>query len=158
MSDLQEEVSKLAARVRALEDELAINKVLIRYGFAVDTGDVERTVSLFTEDTKILIDGGRETMNGREEARQIVLGDYHQGILPNCAHTIGPFVIEVEGDKASATGYSRLYLRDDDGFEVRRVSCNRWLLERRDGNWEISERDTVLLGGEASQRVLALGL
>ena len=41
MEDLRETVAALARRVQALEDELAIHRVIVRYGFAVDSGEAE---------------------------------------------------------------------------------------------------------------------
>jgi len=158
MSTLEEQLEALAARVRALEDEAEIGRLLVRYGFAVDTDDVEAMLSAFAPDAVITVDSGRE-MRGHEEARQIVEGPIHQGYLPNCAHNIGPFTVEVHGDTADATGYSEVYLRDDGGFHVERISFNRWHLERRGDGWMITERHTSLLGsGEGAHALLRRGL
>jgi uncharacterized protein (TIGR02246 family) len=157
-SDLRGELRELAARVTALEDELEIHRLLVRYGFAVDTDDVEAMLELFTDDTTIHVDGKWE-MHGHQEAREIVEGPVHQGYLPNCAHNIGPLVVDVAGNHAVATGYSRVYLRVDGDFKVERVSFNRWELERRAGRWQIATRHTALLGaGEVSHDLLQRGL
>lgn len=156
MVDLEEKLAHLAERVSTLEDELEIHRVLVRYGFAVDAGDADRMVELYTEDTSIVIDG-TNVMCGRDEARTIVTGDYHQAILPNCAHLIGPMVIRVDGDRATASGYVQLYVRDGEGFLVRRVSSSRWLFERRGDSWEIAERESMMIGNDGSQKILAEG-
>ena len=51
MDDLAETVADLARRVRALEDELAIHRQIVRYGLAVDVGDADAAAALFTEDS-----------------------------------------------------------------------------------------------------------
>jgi uncharacterized protein (TIGR02246 family) len=159
MEELSEQVSRLAARVQALEDELAIHRLLTRYGFAVDTNDADAMLAQFDPDIRVVVDGHWE-MHGHDQAREIVTGEVHQGYLPNCAHNIGPLAVEVTGDQAQATGYSRVYLRDEDGgFHVERVSFNRWELRKQDGTWRIVERHTALLGvGDAAHSLLRQGL
>lgn len=158
MGDLERRIEALAARVGALEDELAISRLLVRYGFAVDADDVEAMLALFDPEARITIDGSW-TLHGHDDARQIVEGPTHRSYLPFCAHNLGPFVIEVDGDTAVATGYSRVYLRTAANFKVERVSANWWRLERRDHGWTIVERDTAIVGaGEVTSDVIKRGL
>ncbi|HJQ82841.1 MAG TPA: nuclear transport factor 2 family protein, partial [Candidatus Binatia bacterium] len=118
--DLAGQVADLARRVGALEDELAIHRQIVRYGFAVDTGDADAAAALFTPDTVYDVDGPL-LMEGRDGVRGMIRGPRHQGMLPNCAHQIGPAVVGIEGDRATATGYSRVYVRGDDGIGIYRV-------------------------------------
>lgn len=156
MDDLKAQIDALARRVQALEDELAIHRLMVRYGFAVDIGDAEHTAALFTQDSVYDIDVG--VLRGRDGIRQMVSTDPHRSLVGNCAHQIGPAVVEVEGDRAVATGYSRVYLRRGDGIEVFRVSFNRWEFERRDGEWQIAQRTTRLLGHEEARKIFAAAL
>jgi hypothetical protein len=154
VSDLDTTINRLAERVQALEDELAITRLLVSYGFAVDTGDAEAMLALFHPGVRVVVDGDWE-MQGHAQAREIVEGVTHQSYLPFCAHNIGPFTVEVSGSRALAKGYSRVYLRTGEGFRVERVSFNRWELERSDTGWLITERHTALLGvGEPAHRLL----
>jgi uncharacterized protein (TIGR02246 family) len=146
MEELTEKIEALTRRVQALEDELAIHRLMVRYGFAVDTGDADGTAALFTEDTVYDVDVG--VMRGRDGIRQMVRGDMHQSLLPNCAHMIGPAVVQLDSNRAVATGYSRVYLRQEDGIKVYRVSFNRWELQRRGGEWQVAHRTTRVLGHE----------
>ena len=82
----------------------------------------------------------------------------HQRLLPNCAHTIGPAVVRVDGDIATAVGYSRIYLHRDDDFVLFRIGCNRWDLRRSDLGWQIASRTTRVLGSREAQQILAQGL
>ena len=152
MEELSEKIEALTRRVQALEDELAIHRLMVRYGFTVDTGDADGAAALFTEDTVYDVDVG--VMQGRDGIRKMVRGDMHQSLLPNCAHMMGPAVVQLDGDRAVAVGYSRLYLRRDDGIAVYRVSFNRWELERRGGEWQVAHRTTRLLGHEEAHGLL----
>jgi uncharacterized protein (TIGR02246 family) len=153
MDDLRRQVEHLARRVQALEDELAIHRLIVRYGLAVDTGDAGGAAGVFSEDAVYDVDGPL-LMQGRAGVRAMVAGPRHQAMLPNCAHQIGPAVVELQGDRAVATGYSRVYVRRPGGIEIYRVSFNRWELERRDGEWLIARRTTRLLGHEEAASLL----
>ena len=131
--DVSPRLAALERRLQAVEDELAIHRLIVRYGLAVDTGDAARTVAVFSEDG--VYDADVRLMRGREEVADMVRSDRHQGMVGRCAHQIGPALVRVDGDRATALGYSRVYLRGDDGIDVYRVSMNRWELERRAGGW-----------------------
>ncbi len=157
VDDLAAKLTALDARVRALEDELAITRTVVEYGFAVDSGDARATGTLYTEDTVFDVDGGF-VMQGRDQVEAMVLGKGHQSLLPNCAHTIGPVVVRPDGDTAVAVGYSRIYHRRGDDFVLFRIGCNRWELVRSASGWIIAARTTRVLGSEESQAVLHGGL
>jgi uncharacterized protein (TIGR02246 family) len=150
-------VAALDRRVAALEDELAIHRLIVSYGFAVDTGDAEATAALFAEDGVYDVDATL-VMRGRSGVRDMVRGKNHQALLPNCAHTIGPAVVDLAGDRAVATAYSRIYLRKPEGMQLWRVSFNRFELERRDGRWQIVQRTTRLLGHDEAQALFRRAL
>ncbi len=156
MTALEEQVAALTHRVQALEDELAIHRLIVRYGLAVDIGDAERSAGVFAEDGVYDVDVG--LMRGRGDVMQMVRSEKHQGMLPNCAHQIGPAVVEVHGDRAVATGYSRVYRKQGDTVAIHRVSFNRWELERRRDGWQIVRRTTRLLGHPEARAVFAEGL
>lgn len=156
MKDLEQTLDALTRRVQALEDELAIHRVIVRYGLAVDVGDADGAAATFTEDTIYDVDVG--LMRGRDGVRQMVRSERHQSMVGHCAHQIGPAVVEIQGDRAVATGYSRVYLNKDGGIQVYRVSLNHWELERRDGQWLIAHRTTRLLGHAEARRVFETAL
>ena len=155
MDNLQQCLDDLTRRVTALEDELAIHRLIVRYGLAVDVGDAGGAANVFTPDAVYDVDIG--VMQGREGVRDMVLGPRHQTMVGSCAHQIGPAVVEVDGDRAVATGYSRVYLREDDGIDIYRVSFNRWELERRTGRWLIARRVTRLLGHAEARQLFKAG-
>jgi uncharacterized protein (TIGR02246 family) len=157
--DLEDAVAALARRVQALEDELAIRRLIVRYGFAVDVGNADAAASVFTEDGVYDVDVGR--MQGRAAIRAMIQGPRHQAMVGHCAHQIGPAVVELEApDRAVATGYSRGYLQTAAGTHVYRVSCNRWELVKDHGEWLIARRHSRVLGHAEAAAVfqVALGL
>lgn len=136
---------QLRARVQLLEDERAILGVLNAYGHAIDYGDEERYLDLWTDDAafdargRVAGDVAR-VVRGRE-----ALADFaaHFSRPPEGWHkhlVIEP-LIEVEGDTAGATSYFAV-LRDEGSGPVvwvfgryrdRVVRC-------ADGRWRFSLR------------------
>jgi uncharacterized protein (TIGR02246 family) len=150
---VEETVAALARRVQALEDELAIHRLIVRYGLAVDIGDADLAAGVFTAAGVYDVDVGK--MDGREPVRAMVRGARHQAMVGHCAHQIGPAVVEVlSADRAVATGYSRVYLQTAAGTHIYRVSCNRWELTKHDGEWLIAQRTTRVLGHEEAPALL----
>lgn len=153
MENLERIVADLVRRVGALEDELAIHRVIVRYGLAVDAGDADGGAGVFTEDGVYDVDVGR--MEGREAVRRMVRGERHQAMVGHCAHQMGPFTVTLDGpERAAAVGYSRVYLRTPAGTHVYRVSLNRWELAKQDGEWLITRRTTRVLGHPEALAVL----
>jgi len=146
MTNLERRLDDLAARVQMLEDELAIHRLIVRYGLAVDVGDAEAAAATFAEDGVYDVDVG--VMRGRGAVAAMVRSERHQAMVGSCAHQIGPAVVTVDGDRAVGVGYSRVYLATRAGIHVYRVSTNRWHLERREGTWMIVGRTTRVLGHE----------
>jgi uncharacterized protein (TIGR02246 family) len=153
MADLAQRLEALTRRVQALEDELAIHRLIARYGIAVDSGDADGAAAVFTPDG--VYDTDVRLMRGGGEVADMVRSDRHQAMVGHCAHQIGPAVVRVNGERAVALGYSRVYLQSDAGIGVYRVSLNRWELERRDGRWLIARRVTRLLGHEEALAIFA---
>lgn len=156
MDDTTQRLAALERRLQLVEDELAIHRLIVRYGLAVDTGDADRTTAVFSADG--IYDADVRLMRGRDEIADMVRSDRHQGMVGRCAHQIGPAVVRVDGDRAVALGYSRVYLRGDDGIDVYRVSMNRWELARRDSAWVIVHRLTRLLGHDEAASIFVDGL
>lgn len=159
MPDLAAQLDALTRRVQALEDELAIQRLIVGYGLAVDTGDAARTTAVF--EPAGVYDTDVRVMRGRAAVAAMVESAHHQEMVGRCAHQIGPAVVRVDGDRATAVGYSRVYLRDAGGAHIGiyRVSLNRWELGRQaDGGWLIARRVTRLLGHDEALALLRDGL
>jgi uncharacterized protein (TIGR02246 family) len=157
VSDLEETVERLAARLQAVEDELAITRLLTSYGFAVDGDDPDACADIYTADAIVTIDHAT-ALKGRDQLRGIVTSDAHQAILPGCAHVMGPFTINVWGDIATAIGYATVYVADEAGRSVWRQSLSRWMLKRVAGAWKVEHRESWAVGTGLAQFIARLGV
>ena len=156
MTDLADLVRQLEARVRALEDELAIHRLIVHYGLSADAGEAEATAAVFAPEGVYDTDVG--VMTGREEVAAMIRSPAHQTMVGHCAHQVGPAVVRVTGDRAEALGYSRVYLSTRAGTHIYRVSVNRWELERRPDGWAIQKRITRRLGHDEALPLLRSGV
>ncbi|RMI28563.1 nuclear transport factor 2 family protein [Nocardia stercoris] len=153
MTDTAELVTQLAARVRTLEDKLAISGLMAAYGPAIDSGSADAVAALWTDDGVYDIDTG--VLRGHAEIIAMVRSRAHQDFIAGgCAHLLEPGHIHVDGDTAVATGKSQLVLRGGDGFRVARITANRWEFARVGGEWKVTRRTSRLLDGRADAREL----
>jgi len=169
MSDsVEDQLRTLARRLDRVEDELAIHRLIVRYGLAVDAGEAEAAMELFTKDTLYEVravgtgvddDPGKTlVMRGRAAVGEMVRSEDHQKLLPNAAHTIGPAVVHVDGDTATATGYTRIYRREGDDFRMFRMAVNHWELVKQEGRWWVHRRHSQVLGAADAQDLMRKAL
>jgi len=79
------------------EDRLAIFELYARYSWALDTGDTDGYVALFTEDaeaTEETASGELEVRKGREEIRKLVLKFHQRPDFPGHQHQMAQFTFE----------------------------------------------------------------
>ena len=55
--------------------------------------------------------------------------------------------MNVEGDRRTAIGYTRVYHHTPEGYEVWQVSANRWELQRTPDGWRVARRTTQVMDG-----------
>jgi hypothetical protein len=153
MPDTDARFQALEDRVQALEDQLAVYRLISSYGPAVDTGSSEQAASLWAEDGVYEFDTSR--LDGADAVAAMVQGDAHQSLIrQGCAHVLALPVVRVEGDRAFAAGYSRVYRHAGDRYEVWRVSANQWELARTAGGWRVTRRTNHQLDGSDIPRQL----
>ncbi len=74
---------------------------------------------------------------------------------------MGPFVVDVDvdGDRATATGYVRVYISDPDMRNPRlwRIGYTSFELHRAGRSWQIAKRLSRSLGAEAGAELLRVG-
>ncbi|MBX9980356.1 MAG: nuclear transport factor 2 family protein [Mycobacterium gordonae] len=149
------DIENVLARLRQLEDERDIARLIASYGPAVDAGDPDATARLWAQDGVYDIDLMR--MEGREEVRAMVDSTAHQKMVKNgCSHFLGPAVVTVDGDAAVAVCESLVLVRDGDGYRVWRATANHFALRRIDGRWQISVRTSRVLDGSPEARALLI--
>ena len=149
----------LEERLRRLEDERAIERMIAAYGPLVDAGDADATAALWA------VDGGYQvagwwSMHSRADVAAMVRSDDHQRLIEHgCCHFLGPAVVTVNGDDAIAVCDSALFVRADKGFRVYRAGANHFRLRRAGDGWEITERISRPLDGSRQARdLLAAGV
>ena len=163
MTDLESHIANLEARLQRAEAELAVRNVIARYGLAADCSDIETALACHTEGAVYIVsapkagrDGEAEDLElkGHEAIRDMLSSDMHQSLLPNCAHTVGPMTVAIDGEAAHATGYSRVYHKNGEKPELMRLAFNQWTMRKDNGNWKIARRESRVVGEEAAQALL----
>ena len=165
MNKMEHRLHHLERLLGRAEDELAIRNVMVRYGLAVDCGDVASAVACHSSAAVYTVSAPRAGRDGDADAadlrlvghqaiRDMLESELHQSLLPNCAHTVGPVVVDVGNGNARATGYSRLYHRQGEQFHLMRLAINEWGFELIDGRWLIVSRESRLVGEQATRQLL----
>jgi ketosteroid isomerase-like protein len=154
---MDDRLAALEARVQMLEDQLAVQQLLNRWGPAVDTGDSAAAAALWTDDG--VLQSEISYLDGPADVAAMVESDgQHALIDQGCAHVQAFPLITVEADRAVATGYSRVYLhQDDDSYAVWRVSANRWEFRRTADGWRATRRTNHVIDGGPDARELLRG-
>ena len=132
----------------AYEDRIAVEDVMARYVWAVDSFDPEGYVAVFTEDA--VIDSNGSISKGHEEIRAIVTGliqrrdDNKAKGLPasNLHHLISNVRITFQGPgEALHQSYWQTVVRDKDGkMAAAAMGRSEDRLVKRNGRWLIQER------------------
>lgn len=137
------DTSALEARVQALEDQQAIQRVITDYSAHLDARDYDGYVGLFTEDG--VWANGSTRREGREEIRAMLTGLFGE-VEPDFVnlssfHQISNFEIDVDGDTAQAKSRFVFVMRGEGGSPTPELSGQYHdRLVRVDGEWKIAER------------------
>ena len=149
----------LEARITRIESELAIRNVIARYGLAADCGDIDTALACHMADAVYVVsnpragrdgEAGDLELKGHKAIAEMLGSEMHQSLMPDCAHTVGPLVVDIEGDTAKVLGYSRVYHKQ----KLMRIAVNHWAMHKEHGVWKISRRESRVMGEEAAQRLL----
>jgi ketosteroid isomerase-like protein len=152
-TQVQERLAALEERVRLLEDQLAIQRLINGWGPAVDTGNSEAAASLFTDDC--ILESDLSYLVSPAAIAAMVLGEGHQSLIRDgSAHIAASPIVNVEGDRATAIGYTRVYRHTPDGYEVWRVSANHWEFRRTPGGWRVARRTNQVIDGSPNANEL----
>jgi uncharacterized protein (TIGR02246 family) len=137
------DTSALEARVQALEDTAAIQRVITDYSAHLDARDYDGYVGLFTEDG--VWANGSTRREGREEIREMLAGLFGEPdpdfVNLSSFHQISNFEIDVDGDTAQAKSRFVFVMRGEGGSPTPELSGQYHdKLVRADGEWKIAER------------------
>jgi hypothetical protein len=79
----------------------------------------------------------------------MVESDGQRGLIAQgCAHVQSAPVIRVDGDRATATAYSQVFLHAKEGYDVWRVSANLWEFRRTPDGWRVTRRLNRMIDGK----------
>jgi hypothetical protein len=146
---------QLYERIRRLEDESEIRRLLMSYGPAADAGLTSFASSRWLEDGVYDWDARGEPHAGSSAVDEMLQSDGHQGLIAHgVAHFAGPLLVEAKGDQATALNYSLIMRREDDRFFLWRVSAVRWDVERAGSSWRIRRRTNRVLDAAGGGRQL----
>lgn len=150
---LEQRLELLERRLRQLEDEAAVARLVAAYGPLVDSGDAEAVAALWETDGVYDVD--ELLMTGRAEVEAMVRSRQHQGwIEGGCAHFLGPAHVTVTGDDASAVCHSLMVVQEDGRHVVRRATANHWRLRRTSDGWRVTVRTSRVLDGRPASPAL----
>lgn len=157
----EQQLAELEARLRRLEDERAIERMVASYGPLVDAGEADAVAAMWTPDG--VYDVENWLMRGRDDVAAMVRSPGHQDLITTgCVHFLSPAVITVHGDEAVAVCESTLLLRRATTYQPIRAGVSHFHLTRSTESpygWQIVKRVTRLLDGtEAPRRLLADGI
>jgi uncharacterized protein (TIGR02246 family) len=130
-------------RLRRVEDELAINRVLVDYAARQDARDYAGYVELFAKDGEWV--NGKKVYKGREAILKMLADLYGTpppGYVNNESYHINTnFQIDVNGDRATARSRHLLVMRGPKG-EPMPALAGRYedKLIREEGQWKILRR------------------
>jgi SnoaL-like domain len=147
----------LEQRVRRLEDELAVRRVILSYGPAADAGLAEEAASLWLQDGTYDWDPSGAPLEGQAAIEAMLRGDEHRRLIETgVAHFAGPPLIDIDGDRATALTYSLILRRDPDERRcyLWRMSAAKWEFGRTGETWRIRRRTHRLLDETGAGREL----
>lgn len=152
----EDRITELESRLRALEDERDIVRLVASYGLLVDAGAADAAAALWAEEG--IYDVGDWRMSGRAEIAAMVRSDAHQGLITRgCAHFFGPPVVTVDGDTALAVCESVLVLqRDSGGYSILRAGVHVVRLCREEAGWKVISRTARQFDGGATAREMII--
>ena len=148
-------LAELEARVRRLEDESAITRLIMTYGPAADAGLTSLAGQLWLEDGSYDWDANGTPCHGSADVDSMLQSNGHQNLIATgIGHFAGPLLIDLDGDSAIAVNYSLIMRRDGGRFYLWRVSAVRWDLSRVDSGWRVRRRTNRLLDETGAGREL----
>lgn len=115
------------------DERLAIRRLKHEYCHAVDGGNYETWVALFTEDGTFER-AGADPIEGREALYGMIADEFDEA-FEYTAHVVTNPVVDVDGDAATGRWYVTLFYEESDGT----VGWNQGVYEdtyrRVDGQW-----------------------
>jgi uncharacterized protein (TIGR02246 family) len=142
------------------DERMAIIDLYARYCWALDTGDTDAYVALFTEDAEALEetpDGTLDVRSGRAEIRQLVLKFHERADFPGHQHQMAQLVYETDPDGRPDHWIVRSYAwatisRPPEPPHLHWCGHIRDIVAKVDGSWLIRSKQIMGWSGEVLAR------
>jgi len=142
------------------EDQLAIINLYARYSWALDIGDTEGYLDLFTPDaeaTEETRDGGIEMRKGRDEIRKLVLKFHERPDFPGHQHQMAQFLYEPDPQGRPDHWVVRSYAwatinHPPEPPHLHWCGHVRDVVAKVDGQWLIRSKDIMGWAGKVLER------
>jgi len=157
----------LEARVRAVEDKLAIFHLIASHPPAADTGTDRYYREAFVADGEMDLGGGKGARGNDTIGALVKTPEHEAAIAGGLCHFAGLPRVEIDGDSAVAISYLQIITPDRQaaprevsghgsttGFRIHRVGANRWELRRGKDGWKIVRRTLRPLDGTDDAQAL----
>jgi hypothetical protein len=130
------------------DDQLSIHDLYGRYSWALDTGDTDAYVRLFTGDAVVheTAPEGTTQIRGHEQIREFVLRFHRDPTFPGRQHRISQIVIDPDPDGRADRWLVRSYVlttETRDGYDPTVFWCGYGedTVAKVDGDWLIESRE-----------------
>lgn len=142
------------------EDRLAIFELYARYSWALDTGDTDGYVALFTDDceaTEESREGTLEVLKGKDDIRHLVLKFHNREGFPGHQHQMGQFVFEADPQGRPDHWLVRSYAwatvnHPPEPPHLHWCGHVRDVVAKVDGQWKIQSKDIMGWAGKVLER------
>lgn len=141
-------------------DRTEIYELYARYSWALDTGDTEGYLSLFTDDAEASEEtssGELEVRNGREEIRKLILKFHQRADFPGHQLQMSQFVFEPDPEGRPQHWVVRSYAwatinRPPDPPHLHWCGHIRDVVVKVDGEWKIRSKAIMGWSGDVLSR------
>ena len=142
------------------QDRTEIYELYARYSWALDTGDTEAYLDLYTDDAEAMEEtrnGTLEVRAGREEIRKLVLKFHDRPDFPGHQHQMGQFLFEPDPDGRPDHWVVRSYAwatinRPPAPPHLHWTGHVRDVVAKVDGTWKIRSKSIMGWAGEVLDR------
>jgi hypothetical protein len=135
-----------------IADRLAIQDLLTAYSWALDTGDVEGLVKLFTADARVIEEVFEEpdVWEGRDAIRKLSAHYFNVPNFPGRQHHVGNSVFEGSGDRIKVKSF--VFVTECQGEPPYVLRFAGWyddiVVKEADQQWRFKSRTIRLWDGE----------
>lgn len=133
-----------------VEDRFAIQDLLARYAWALDTGDVEGLVACFTPDARMTeeVFEDPDVWVGHDDIRRLSQHYRNAPNFPGRQHHLSQLILDGDGERCRSKAFAMVTeCHGEPPYLIRFTGYWDDLLVKADGRWLIAERTVRLWDG-----------